>query len=256
MTYALRTDPTAQLPLAMNLFEAHHLDGQHLSDRDFLTYQALLFNLFPTGTQARQWLDSDQCDAEVRRAYSSAHRLGVTGVPFFVFQQKYAASGAMGIDEFVKVSCSQSVAGFPLLISQLLEEISRREDLSPSSSSSSPSPTSTLGGLSHIDKYRHAAHLNHHRNQLHPRQHQLPPINGSKHRNHPYRSRSPGSETQPRLPSPLAQGLFKNPSPPRVYPPIESISGYGPYASSRSPASTGYSATSPGVSAERSTAAI
>lgn len=107
MTYALRTDPTAQLPLAMNLFEAHHLDGQHLSDRDFLTYQAMLFNLFPTGTQARQWLDSDECDAEVRRAYSSAHRLGVTGVPFFVFQQKYAASGAMGIDEFVKVSYSR-----------------------------------------------------------------------------------------------------------------------------------------------------
>jgi len=103
MTYALRNDPASQLPLAMNLFEAHHLDGQHLSDRDFLTYQAMLFNLFPSGTQARQWLDSDECDAEVRRAYASAHRLGVTGVPFFVFQQKYAASGAMGVDEFVKV---------------------------------------------------------------------------------------------------------------------------------------------------------
>jgi len=103
MTFALRNDPASQLPLAMNLFEAHHLDGQHLSDRDFLTYQAMLFNLFPSGTQARQWLDSDECDAEVRRAYASAHRLGVTGVPFFVFQQKYAASGAMGVDEFVKV---------------------------------------------------------------------------------------------------------------------------------------------------------
>jgi hypothetical protein len=143
-----------------------------------------------------------------------------------------------------------------VLINQLLEEISRREDLSPSSSSSSPSPTSTLGGVSHIDKYRHAAHVNHHRNQLHPHQHQLPPINGSKHRTHPYRSHSPGSDTRPRLPSPLAQGLFKIPSPPRAYPPTESINGYAPYASSRSPASTGYSATSPGVSAERTTAAI
>lgn len=88
----------------MNLFEAHHLDGQHLSDKDFLTYQAMLFNLFPTGTKAREWLDGDECDAEVRRAYTSAHRLGVTGVPFLVFQQRYAASGAMGVDEFVKVS--------------------------------------------------------------------------------------------------------------------------------------------------------
>lgn len=68
-----------------------------------MTYQAMLFNLFPTGAHARQWLDSDEGDAEVRRAYTSAHRLGVTGVPFFVFQQKYAASGAMGVDEFVKV---------------------------------------------------------------------------------------------------------------------------------------------------------
>lgn len=103
MTYALRNKPSTQLPLAINLFEAHHLDGQHLADKDFLTYQAMTFNLFPTGTRARQWLDSDECDAEVRRAYAATHRLGVTGVPFMVFQHRYAASGAMGVEEFVKV---------------------------------------------------------------------------------------------------------------------------------------------------------
>lgn len=263
MTYALRNDPTSQLPLAMNLFEAHHLDGQHLSDRDFLTYQAMLFNLFPSGAQARQWLESDECDAEVRRAYASAHRLGVTGVPFFVFQQKYAASGAMGVDEFVKV-CVRRLSAGAMLIIQLLEEIGRREDLSPAPTSAS-SPTSThgtsaLGGLSSSDKHRHAAHINHHRppsfTQQHQHQNQLPPINGSKHRHHPYpyRSRSPGSESQPRLPSPLGPGVYKNPSPPHAYPPIDVV-GY-PYNSSRSPASTGYSGTSPGVSAERSTAGI
>jgi hypothetical protein len=115
MTYALRTDPSIQLPLAMNLFEAHHLDGQYLSDKDFLTYQAMLFNLFPTGTRARQWLDSIEYDAEVRRAYASTHRLGVTGVPFLVFQHRYAASGAMGVEEFVKVGPApiyQTVSGF------------------------------------------------------------------------------------------------------------------------------------------------
>lgn len=107
MTYALRNDPSAQLNLAMNLFEAHHLDGQHLADKDFLTYQAMLFGLFPTRTMARKWLDGDECDAEVRRAYAATHRLGVTGVPFLVFQHRYAASGAMGVEEFVKV-CPES----------------------------------------------------------------------------------------------------------------------------------------------------
>ena len=146
---------------------------------------------------------------------------------------------------------------------QLLEEIGRREDLSPSPSSA-PSPTSTLGtstlgGLSSGEKHRQPAHINNHRSPAyaHPHQHQLPPINGSKHRHHPYpyRSRSPGSETQPRLPSPLGPGVYKNTSPTHAYPPVEAVVGY-PYNSSRSPASTGYSGTSPGVSAERSTAGI
>ena len=147
-----------------------------------------------------------------------------------------------------------------ILMIQLLEEIGRREDLSPSPSSA-PSPTSTLGtstlgGLSSSEKQRHTAHINHHRPPAYTHQHQLPPINGSKHRHHPYpyRSRSPGSETQPRLPSPLGPGVYKNTSPPHAYPPVEAV-GY-PYNSSRSPASTGYSGTSPGVSAERSTAGI
>lgn len=103
MTYSLRKDPSTQLNLAMNLFEAHHLDGQHLADKEFLTYQAMLFGLFPTRATARKWLDSNECDAEVRRAYAATHRLGVTGVPFLVFQHRYAASGAMGVEEFVKV---------------------------------------------------------------------------------------------------------------------------------------------------------
>lgn len=65
---------------------------------------AVKHGVFPDEKAAREWLDGKQCDKEVKKAYGTARDLGVTGVPFFVFQDKYAASGAMGTEEFVRVS--------------------------------------------------------------------------------------------------------------------------------------------------------
>lgn len=93
---------------------------------------AVKHGIFPDEKAAREWLDGKQCDKEVKKAYGTARDLGITGVPFFVFQDKYAASGAMGTEEFVRVSSYRFFSNLvPLLtkalLMQLLEEIDRRE---------------------------------------------------------------------------------------------------------------------------------
>jgi predicted DsbA family dithiol-disulfide isomerase len=103
-TYTLLSQPDLQLPLAMSLFSLVHEAGVAPSDRPALASVAVQHGVFPSQEEAMRFLDSDECDGEVKRAYTMARRVGVTGVPFFVFQDRYAASGAMGVDEFVKVS--------------------------------------------------------------------------------------------------------------------------------------------------------
>lgn len=110
-TYALCHRPSAQLPLVLDIFTGFHSEAKHPSDKPWLTSLAVKHGIFPDEKAAREWLDGKQCDKEVKKAYGTARDLGVTGVPFFVFQDKYAASGAMGTEEFVR----------------LLEEIDQRE---------------------------------------------------------------------------------------------------------------------------------
>lgn len=103
-TYALCHHPSAQLPLVLDVFTGFHSEAKHPSDKPWLSSLAVKHGIFPDEKAAREWLDGKQCDKEVKKAYGTARDLGVTGVPFFVFQDKYAASGAMGTEEFVQVS--------------------------------------------------------------------------------------------------------------------------------------------------------
>ncbi len=51
--------------------------------------------------KARAVLTSDLCTDEVRKDEQMASRLHITGVPYFVFEQKYAVSGAQPPDVFL-----------------------------------------------------------------------------------------------------------------------------------------------------------
>ncbi|WVN87019.1 uncharacterized protein L203_102195 [Cryptococcus depauperatus CBS 7841] len=112
-TYTLCYHPSSQLPLALDVLMGYHSEGKHPSDKSWLSSLAVKHGIFENGAKAKEWLDGNECDVEVNKAYVTAKRLGVTGVPFFVFQDKYAASGAMGTKEFVN----------------LLEEVQRRENI-------------------------------------------------------------------------------------------------------------------------------
>lgn len=101
--YAGQVKPASQLQVAMDIFNVYHVDGVHLSCKDSLAAIAVKNGLFETTQEAATWLAGNACNVEVKKKYGVAQRLGITAVPFFVFNDKYAASGAMGVDEFVNV---------------------------------------------------------------------------------------------------------------------------------------------------------
>ncbi|WVQ75227.1 hypothetical protein IAR50_004839 [Cryptococcus sp. DSM 104548] len=110
-TLALCRAPDAQLPLAMEIFRGYHSHGKHPSDKAWLASLAVKHGIFSTEKEAREYLDSDNCDKEVKKAYDVARDAGITGVPYFVFQGKFALSGAIGQENFL----------------QTLEEVAKRE---------------------------------------------------------------------------------------------------------------------------------
>ncbi|MGA4508541.1 DsbA family oxidoreductase [Propionibacteriaceae bacterium G1746] len=74
------------------LFSAHFADGEVISDVDVLTRIGLESGL--TAEQVAEGLADPSIHAEVQEDFDVARQIGVTGVPFFVFGEKYAVSGA------------------------------------------------------------------------------------------------------------------------------------------------------------------
>jgi predicted DsbA family dithiol-disulfide isomerase len=101
--YAGQLKPESQLAVSMDIFDLYHVNGVHLSDREGLAEIGVKHGLFSDKDGGLAWLAGNACDLEVKKQYQTAQRMGITGVPFFVFQDKYAASGAMGVDEFVEI---------------------------------------------------------------------------------------------------------------------------------------------------------
>ena len=85
----------------MDIFELQHVKGVHPSDRNALATIAVKNGIFESENAALKWFQTDECSDQVIKGYMNAQRLGITGVPFFVFQGRWAASGAMGVDSFV-----------------------------------------------------------------------------------------------------------------------------------------------------------
>jgi predicted DsbA family dithiol-disulfide isomerase len=78
--------------LIETLFAAQFLDGRHVGDRAILAEIAGACG-FDAAT-VKAYLDSDEDAETVREDADQSRRMGINGVPFFVFNQKLAASGA------------------------------------------------------------------------------------------------------------------------------------------------------------------
>lgn len=83
------------------LFEAHFTDGKDLNDEEILVELGVEIGL--PENEVRETLQSDRYANEVEKDKSVARQVGVQGVPFFVFNDKYAVSGAQQKEVFLDI---------------------------------------------------------------------------------------------------------------------------------------------------------
>lgn len=113
LQYTLEHKPEKQIAVGEALLDAYHSRGIHPSDIDRLATIAVDNGIFSSKDEATAWLKGNELEQEVQKGYMNARQMGVTGVPFFVFQDKWASSGAIGEEEFETVSARQRAMGLP-----------------------------------------------------------------------------------------------------------------------------------------------
>jgi len=91
---------TAVNKLIEALFAAQFLEGRHLGDRAVLAAVAGECGMDRDAVQA--YLDSAEDADEVRAAAGEMQRMGIGGVPFFIFNKRLAASGAQPPEALLK----------------------------------------------------------------------------------------------------------------------------------------------------------
>lgn len=86
--------------LEESLFKAYLTDGKNVNDLEVLAELGLEVGL--TAEEIKQVLHSNAYTNEVQHDINEAQSIGVQGVPFFVFDNKYSVSGAQDSETFVK----------------------------------------------------------------------------------------------------------------------------------------------------------
>ncbi len=82
------------------LFKIHFTEGKNIDDEQVLI--AAGQNIGLAEEDVKTLFTSDDFDAEVRIDQLEAQRIGIRGVPFFVFDDKYAVSGAQPTELFLQ----------------------------------------------------------------------------------------------------------------------------------------------------------
>jgi predicted DsbA family dithiol-disulfide isomerase len=90
-----------QLELVEALFKAYFSDGADLSKPENLT--AIAVSVGMDKTKIAEFLLSDTGTVEVEMAEHELRELGITGVPFYVINNKYGVSGAQLPESFIKI---------------------------------------------------------------------------------------------------------------------------------------------------------
>lgn len=82
------------------LFAAHFTEGKNIDDQETLVQLGVETGL--PEKEIRDMLQSDKYSDEVEKDKYMASQVGVQGVPFFVFNNKYAISGAQPVETFLE----------------------------------------------------------------------------------------------------------------------------------------------------------
>lgn len=85
-----------------SLFRAYFIEGRDIGDREVLEEIAVTAGL-PAEAAARRFLEGDAQREEVLAADERARVLGVSGVPCFIIEGKYAVSGAQSPEVFFQI---------------------------------------------------------------------------------------------------------------------------------------------------------
>ncbi|KMK74617.1 DsbA family oxidoreductase [Alkalihalobacillus pseudalcaliphilus] len=83
------------------LLQAYFIDGNHVGDVDTLATLASEIGL--EEAKVKDVLNSDQYQLAVQKDIAEAAQIQVQGVPFYVFNRKYAVSGAQPPEAFLQV---------------------------------------------------------------------------------------------------------------------------------------------------------
>lgn len=100
LTWAETTGPGVQHDLAHELWRAYFLEGADISDHDTLAARSGIVGL--DLDEADTILAGDDFAAEVRAQIETAGEMGVSAVPMFVVDGKYAIEGAQSQDDYVQ----------------------------------------------------------------------------------------------------------------------------------------------------------
>lgn len=90
-----------QWELAEALFAAYFSEGRDLNNHDHLV--AVTTSVGLDAAAVRAFLASDAGVVEISTSQDEAYQVGVQGVPFYVFDERYAVSGAQPVEVFVQV---------------------------------------------------------------------------------------------------------------------------------------------------------
>ncbi|WP_230969535.1 DsbA family oxidoreductase [Nitrogeniibacter aestuarii] len=89
---AVGADPVLVAKLAHGIFSAYFEGGRNIGDPKVLAMIAQLAGV--QDKELAEWLEGDDAEDEVMEVYKQVKSLGIQGVPFFVFNQQFAVSGA------------------------------------------------------------------------------------------------------------------------------------------------------------------
>lgn len=82
------------------LFRAHFKEGRNIDDNEVLTQTGVAAGL--SEKEVKDMLSSGAFAEAVKQDEEDANAIGVRGVPFFVFNDRYAVSGAQSPDMFLQ----------------------------------------------------------------------------------------------------------------------------------------------------------
>jgi len=82
------------------LFKSYFTDGKNTADYNILI--SIGYDIGLDANEVKQMLENNLFTEEVKHDIYEAEQFGIGGVPFFVFDRKYAVSGAQSSDVFLQ----------------------------------------------------------------------------------------------------------------------------------------------------------